>query len=66
MVRSVSGRNPGDWIRDYVILEAKALLKSGKYSVQQVGDMLNFSNQSFFGTYFKRATGLSPKAYRES
>ena len=66
VVRSVSGRNPGDWIRDYVILEAKALLKSGKYSVQQVGDMLNFPNQSFFGTYFKRATGLSPKAYRES
>lgn len=31
------------------MLDAKALLKSGKYTVQQVSDMLNFQNQSFFG-----------------
>lgn len=66
VVRSVSGRHPGDWIRDYVVLEAKALLKSGKYTVQQVSDSLNFPNQSFFGTYFKKATGVSPMAYKES
>lgn len=66
VVRSVSGRHPGDCIRDYVVLEAKALLKSGKYTVQQVSDSLNFPNQSFFGTYFKKATGVSPMAYKES
>lgn len=47
----------------YVMLDAKALLKSGKYTVQQVSDMLNFPNQSFFGTYFKKESGVSPKAY---
>ena len=65
VVYSVSGRHAGDWIRDYVILEAKALLKSGRYSVQQVSDMLNFANQSFFGAYFKRSVGCSPSAYRD-
>lgn len=65
VVHSVSGRHAGDWIRDYVILEAKALLKSGRYSVQQVSDMLNFANQSFFGAYFKRSVGCSPSAYRD-
>lgn len=65
VVHSVSGRHAGDWIRDYVILEAKALLKSGQYSVQQVSDMLNFANQSFFGAYFKRSVGCSPSAYRD-
>lgn len=60
---SVSGRRPVEWIRDYVMLDAKALLKSGKYTVQQVSDMLNFPNQSFFGTYFKKESGVSPKAY---
>ncbi len=45
------------------MLDAKALLKSGKYTVQQVSDMLNFPNQSFFGTYFKKESGVSPKAY---
>lgn len=66
VVHAVSGRHAGEWIRDYVILEAKALLKSGQYTVQQVSDMLNFANQSFFGVYFKKAVGCSPTAYKES
>lgn len=64
VVRVVSGRHAGEWIRDYVILEAKALLKSQQYSVQQVADMLNFANQSFFGVYFKKAVGCSPSVYQ--
>lgn len=62
-VRQASGRSAGDWIRDYVILEAKALLKSKTYTVQQVSIMLNFANASFFGKYFKSATGVSPRRY---
>ena len=66
VVYAVSGgRYAGEWIRDYVILEAKALLKSGQYTIQQVSDMLNFANQPFFGVYFKKAVGCSPTAYRE-
>lgn len=66
VIKSVTGRLAGDWISDYVILEAKALLKTNKYTVLQVCDMLNFSNPSFFGKYFKRKTGMSPKAYMKS
>ena len=65
VVHAVSGRHAGEWIRDYVILEAKALLKSGQYTIQQVSDMLNFANQSFFGVYFKKAVGCSPTVYKE-
>jgi hypothetical protein len=63
VIHAVSGRHAGDWIRDYVILEAKVLLKSRQYTIQQVSDMLNFPNQSFFGTYFKKAVGCSPLTY---
>lgn len=66
VVYSVSGRHAADWIRDYVILEAKALLKSGRYNIQQVSDLLNFPNQSFFGVYFKKEVGCSPRAYQDS
>lgn len=66
VIKSVTGRLAGEWISEYVILEAKALLKSNKYTVQQVCDMLNFANQSFFGKYFKRKTGMSPRAYMKS
>lgn len=65
VVLAVSGRLAGDWISDYVILEAKALLKSNKMTVQQVSDALNFSNQSFFGRYFKDKVGCSPSAYQK-
>lgn len=65
VVHAVSGRHAGEWIRDYVILEAKALLKSGQYTVQQVSDQLNFANQSFFGAYFKKAVGCPPTVYKE-
>lgn len=66
VIYDISGQHAGEWIRDHVILEAKALLKSGQYNVQQVSDMLNFANQSFFGVYFKKAVGCSPSAYQNS
>ena len=64
VIFEVSGQHASEWIKDYVILEAKALLKSGQYSVQQVSDILNFANQSFFGVYFKKAVGCSPLSYQ--
>ena len=56
----------GDWITDFVILEAKAMLKSRKYTVQQIADALNFANQSFFGKYFKDKVGCSPTQYQRT
>lgn len=65
IVMQVSGRLAGEWITDYVILEAKAMLKSRKYTIQQISDALNFTNQSFFGRYFKEKVGCSPSAYQK-
>ena len=63
VVYGQSGRHPSQWIKDYVILDAKTMLRSGRYSVQQVAEELNFPNQSFFGKYFKEAVGISPKKW---
>lgn len=65
VVKESSGRQPSEWIDDYVITESKALLSSTTLSVQQISDRLNFPSQSLFGKYFKRATGLSPRDYRK-
>ena len=59
-----TGRHPSKWIKDYVILEAKTMLRSGNYSIQQIADELHFPNQSFFGKYFKEAVGVSPKKWK--
>jgi AraC-like DNA-binding protein len=39
------------------------LLKSTNQTVQEISDKMNFSNQSFFGRYFKQYVGLSPRAW---
>ena len=60
IIQKVSGRYPADWISDLVILDAKSMLLSGQYSVQQISDILNFPNSSFFAKYFKEHVGCAP------
>ena len=64
-VKKVSDYTAGEWIDQYVILEAKALLSSSALSIQEIADRLNFANQSFFGKYFKQHVGVSPTEYRK-
>ncbi len=64
-IRAASGKTAAQWIREYLIVEARALLKSGKMSVQQVSYELNFYDQSHFGVFFKKYTGCSPREYQK-
>lgn len=64
LITEALGKKPGDIIKENVILEAKVMLISKSYSVQQVSDKLNFPNSSFFCKYFKAATGCSPRKYQ--
>lgn len=64
VIRRTSGRPAVTWIDDYVVLEAKNLLRYSTMSIQEIAYSLNFPNQSFFGRYFKNHTGLTPSAYR--
>jgi len=66
LVKESSGKSASDWIDSYVVLEAKALLKSTNKTIQQISDELNFPSQSFFGKYFKRHVGVSPKEYKNN
>lgn len=65
-VKEATSFSAVDWIDRFVILEAKVLLKSTNLSIQQISDELNFASQSFFGKYFKKHTGHSPKDFRNS
>lgn len=65
-VRKVSGRTVSDVIAEIVIADAKAKLRSTSMTIQEISYSLNFPNASFFGKYFKRYTGSSPREYRFS
>jgi AraC-like DNA-binding protein len=64
VIKDISDKPANDWIDEHVVLEAKALLKSTNMTIEQISDELNFPSQSFFGKYFKRITGMSPKEYK--
>ena len=64
IIKRISGKSVSEWIDNYVILEAKTLLKYSNMSVQEIAYYLNFPNQSFFGSYFKRNAGMSPSQYK--
>ena len=65
-VKEYTGRTAMEWIEDSVILEAKTMLKHTDLSIQEIAYKLNFPTQTFFGKYFKRITGMSPKQYKNS
>jgi AraC-like DNA-binding protein len=65
IVYKISGRYAGEYIHEYVIINAKILIKSHVYSIQQISEMLHFTSPSFFGRYFKKATGYTPLQYQD-
>lgn len=58
-----SGKNASSWIDDYVISRVKALMQEHRYTIKEIAQVMNFPTQSFFGRYFKRITGKSPRQY---
>jgi AraC-like DNA-binding protein len=65
LVLEASGKKATYWINSFVVLEAKSLLKFSLMNIQEIAYALNFPNQSFFGKYFKRVTGITPSEYRK-
>lgn len=65
VVDEMSGKGAKQWIDEYIALDAKVLLQSSRKDVQEISDELSFPDVSFFGKFFKRMTGMSPKAFRQ-
>lgn len=66
IIKEATGKSAAEWIDQYVIQEAKNLLRYSGKNVQQIAYELNFTNQSSFGKYFKHLTGLSPTQFQHS
>ena len=44
---------------------AAQLLQNNSFLVQQVADILHFSDQAAFSKFFKKYVGMSPAEYRK-
>lgn len=65
-IKKTTGKTLTDIISSFVIHDAQAKLRSTELTIQEIAYSLNFPDISFFGKYFKRYTGMSPKQYRNS
>ena len=66
LIKKATGKSAAQMIDEFVILEAKNLLRFSGKNIQQIAYELNFPNQSSFGKYFKHLTGMSPSEYQRT
>ena len=64
--KRLSGKTANEIICEEVVRQAKLMLRDNSLSIKQIAERLNFANQSHFGTFFRRHTGVSPCGFRMS
>ncbi len=64
ILKRVTGRTASDLIYGMLYGHARTLLSTSRLSVQEIAARLNFSDQSAFGKFFRRRSGLTPHDYR--
>lgn len=62
--KRVRGKTASTIINEEMLADAKVLLQNSANSVKHVAEQLGFANQSHFGTFIRRHTGMSPQALR--
>lgn len=55
-----------EYVTGLRVSRAQALLREGTLSVEQIARQCGFASAKYFREVFKRATGLSPRAWRDS
>lgn len=65
-VRHVDGLSPKNIIDDQLLAEIKVRLVNSSLSITQIAGELNFSDQTYMSSFFRRLTGRSPADYRKS
>lgn len=60
------GMSPVDYRNRLRIRKALELLKSGKYTIGEVAELVGIQDISYFGKLFKRYTGLNPSAIKKN
>ena len=59
-----AGESPLKYLTNIRIREAKRLLAEGTLPIQAVGERVGYPDQFHFSKTFRKATGMSPTAWR--
>lgn len=64
-IRRAAGRTPQDLIHARIMTEAATLLDGSTLQIGQIATILGFKDAAYFSRFFKRLSGISPRAHRE-
>lgn len=64
--QAVTGLSPIAYLHQHRLERAKAMLLSGRVTVQEVSQAVGYPDQAYFARVFKRATGVTPSAFARS
>jgi len=64
--KDLLGQQSGELIRNRVILETKRLLTNPQLTITEIASDLNFSDNSYFTKFFKKAEGITPEEFRKN
>lgn len=63
-IKKATNKTAKQVIDEYIILEAKSLLKQSTQTIVEIAFILGFEDSSNFTKYFKVRTGLTPKQFQ--
>lgn len=66
VVKEVTGKTPHEIIAGETLAMAVQLLQNNSLLVQQIADILKFSDQAAFSKFFKKYVGMAPAEYRKT
>ena len=64
--RRAYGTTPYEYLMRKRLETARLLLKNTHLSVREIAARLQFTDERYFSTYFKRRTGVSPSSFRRT
>lgn len=62
-IKSLTGQNPQEFIRDIKMKKAATLLNEKKYSIGEIAYLTGYPNAKYFSTAFKKYYGTTPSTF---
>lgn len=64
-VKAITGKSPGKWIDEAIVLEAKILLTQSDLSISEVAAEVGLEDPSYFARLFRKYECMTPSDFRK-
>jgi AraC family transcriptional activator of pobA len=64
LIKHLTGKSPLEHIQNFIVEIAKQKLQNTSLSISEISYSMGFDYPNYFARFFRKKTGLSPKAFR--